>query len=86
MRSDIQNKVIFLFQSAADLVCFFFLLEETLKLKMKLEYWWNDTVKGKQSTRRKTSPSSNSSATNLTLTGLRSNPIRRRRKPATIPN
>jgi len=86
MRSDFQIKFTFLFRRAPDFVYFFSLVEETLKLKMKLEYWWNDTDKGMQNTRRKTSPGSNSSTTNPTWTGLRSNPVRRCGKPATIPN
>lgn len=85
MRSDFQNKATFLFRRAPDFVYFLPLLKETLKLKMKLEHWWNDIDKGKQSTRRKTSLGSNSSTTNPTLTGLRSNPVRRCGKPATIP-
>jgi len=86
MPSDFQIKVIFLFRRAPDFVYLFPLVEETLKLKMKLEYWWNVTDKRMQSPRRKTSPGSNSFTTNPTWTGLRSNPVRRCGKPATIPN
>ena len=42
---------------------------------MKLQYWRNDTDKGKQSDRTKSSSSSNFSTTNTTWTGLSSNPV-----------
>ena len=50
---------------------------------MSIKHWWNDIVRGKQNTRRKTFPNAVSSTKNLTWTDLRPRPGIRGESPAT---
>jgi hypothetical protein len=59
MRPDFQKNVAFFFFEGRQTSPFVPLLKEILNVKMNLEYWWNDTDRGKPSTRKETPTGAN---------------------------